>query len=357
MSIRRWGALTVLALAAAMLAEAGERHTIAYAYRKGVKSAYDVGLHVEVSTGIKQGGQSDEGSSETNIRLVMSYVPGEPGSGERQPLAVTFSDLEVDQDVKSPDGDFTVEIRGEDLKLTRGGTDVIDTKKRLRKELADTILREFAFVDQEGTVTVGRDGRVVEVTGPNEFRAFLSAQTGAGLFPLECPTGQYAPGESWTSKTRRVSKFRSLDISDNPISVTLTFRLESVEEVEGRRRARIEISSKIKEENLKAVARSGSGRGRDVEIESFRRETEGHVVFDLDRGEVIESELRTTLEVTMNLTVKNSPVKMTWKGSSTATTKLRPPEPEEPAPEAPAGEPAEAPAADGAPEPTTDAEP
>jgi hypothetical protein len=341
--LRTWMACPAAALAATAAAWAGERVAVEWKPMPGAKLSYSVAMDVDVKTTVRRGDEADEGTSCTKTGLVMALVPGEPGAEGRRPCKVTLSSLDVNQAVEGPDGKFTVGISGGELKLTRDGKVAVDTKAGVRKDLADAVLREFAFADKEGAVVVDASGRVADPSGPNEFVASLTGRTGEGLFPLEFPSGEYGVGESWESAGRRIERLRALDLSQSPVDVPVRYVLDAFEEREGRRLARVTFVSDVSREGLTARAAASGGAGESVRIARFARKATGRALFDCAKGEFVEGEVKTSLEATLELEVKGAPVEMTWKGDSTVTMKLLAATPTAPATPAAPAAPVEAP--------------
>jgi len=324
----------LLAVAAAGLmaeaARAGERYGLAYRHRPGERSTYDVFVDLKTQTSIARlpGGQTgeaekDASSAATVIRLVMDAVPDKVGAGQRQTIALTFSGAAVTQTLDGPAGEYTVEIRGEDVVVKKGDKVAIDTQKGKGVASAAAILRELAFLGKNGSLAVNDSGRVLEVSGPDEFKAFLNRDTGAGLFPLETPAEPIAVGESWKSSERVVQKLRSLDFSARPLDMTLTYSLLGVEEHRGRKCARISVKSELRREDQSATAATETVSGQSVTIKTLVRKAGGHVLFDLDRGEVVESSLSVKLDMDMEIKIDDKPVRAGMSGTAEVAMTLR----------------------------------
>jgi len=318
-----------IVLAIALFARAEEKYSLRFQYRDGEKSVYDMTVKLDVTTSAAQLSQRQESSSSTQLRLSMDVVD-RVQEGKKPSLGVTFRDLSVEQKLAGPAGDVSVTISGRDVVVKRGEGTIVDTKKGEGLQLASGLLREFGFLDTEGTVVLEPEGRIGAVTGSKEFEQFLAAETGSSLFVLETPPGPVGVGETWAAPERSVSRLRGLDLSANPVPVKTRFTLEGLEERPGGRLARIAVRSETAQKDLSATASSDALGSQPVTITSFERTATGVVLFDIARGELVESELDVKLSVKMEMSFDSpqSPggkekVETSLAGTARVTTKLR----------------------------------
>ena len=342
----------VAALVAASAVGAGESHELAYKFEEGRKSSYAIDIELHVATTAEQGGQKQESSARTKkLGLVMDVVEREAKEGARAlpELAVTFRDLVVEQELSGPTGDIALNIRGSEVVATRNGVPIVDTKNDKGTDLAGGLLAEFAFLGKEGTLTVRESGFVTKIDGPEAFRSFLSSDSGAGLWILETKPGAVAAGETWESEERRIKRFRGLDLSTNPLTVKVSYTLEEFSERDGRKVAKIKVRSDLlRERSLSATVTGEALKSTRVDIQRLERTAEGTVLFDVTEGRLIESDMKVTLVVEIEMRIKNEStkkdetVKTEVKGGGRAVMTLL--EPEEGAAEETSEEkPAEAP--------------
>jgi hypothetical protein len=330
-------AAAIAALAVATAVGAGESHVLAYKFTEGGKSTYALGITLDITTTAEQGGQKQVSTARTKkLDLAMDVVerPAKEGVRAAPELGVTFRDLVLEQELSGAAGDVTLEIEGGEVVARRSGSVIIDTKKGKNKELAAAILAEFAFVGKEGTLTVRESGRVTKVDGPDAFKAFLSAESGAGLWVLETKASSVAAGETWAAEERRIRSFRGLDVSTNPIKVNVSYTLEGFEEREGRKVAKIKVKSELaRGRNLTGNVTGEALKGARVDIRKLERTAEGTVLFDIDAGRLIESDIHVTLDVEVEMTIKDKRtkkdvvVKTKVEGTGRAVMKLQPPAP------------------------------
>ncbi|MHC5053440.1 MAG: hypothetical protein ACYTKD_01845 [Planctomycetota bacterium] len=338
---RRASAAATAATAALALASAvwaAESHEIAFKFTEGEKSSYGIDIQLDITTTAERGGQKQESSARTKkLALVMDVVERAAKEGVRASpeLAVTFRDLAVEQEISGAAGEITLEISGEDVVARRGGAVIVDTKEGKGKELAKALLAEFAFIGKEGTLTLRESGRVTKVDGPEAFRSFLAPDSGAGLWILETKPGAIAVGETWESEERRIRRFRGLDLSTNPLAVKVSYTLDGFSERDGRKVAKIKVKSDLlREKSLSATVTGEALRGARVDIRRLERKAEGTVLFDIDEGRLIESDVEVTLAVEVEMTVKNEltkrdeTMKTAVTGSGRAVMKLQPAAPE-----------------------------
>jgi len=343
---RRASAAVIAALVAASAVRAAESHEIAFKFTEGEKSSYGIDIELDITTTAERGGQKQESSARTKtLALVMDVVERAAKEGVRAApeLAVTFRDLVVEQELSGAAGEITLEISGEDVVAKRGGGTIVDTKKGTGKALAKALLAEFAFVGKEGTLTLLESGRVTKVDGPEAFKSFLAPDSGAGLWVLETKPGAVAVGETWESEERKIRRFRGLDLSTNPLTVKVSYTLDGFSERDGRKVAKIKVKSDfLREKSLSATVTGESLKDARVDIRRLERTAEGTVLFDIDEGRLIESDIKVTLAVEAEMTVKNErtkrdeTVKTKVTGTGHAVMKLQPaaPEVEEEKPEA-----------------------
>ncbi len=310
-----------LALAAGV--RAGEGVEIEFRFEDGAESSYDVSLDLDVTSTAELSGQKLSTSAKTVMKLVMETATR---AAENAPpeVALTFSGLEVDQTIEDLSGKIRVEIRGSDVKVEKGSRYVINTEKDLGKELAGTLLAEFAFVGQEGTLVMDPSGRVAEVRGPKGFTEFLAAASGPGLFVLESPEAAVEVGETWQGAPSEIRTLKGLDLSANPLAVQTSFTLEGVEEEGESRIARITVKSPLEESDISANVLDPAGEKTHVVIRKLTRSATGVVLFDLDRGLVAESDLDVTITVEMEIEREGEKARHEVTGTAKIATKLRP---------------------------------
>ena len=331
-------AMVLVALATVCAgASAGEALRLRHRFTEGARSTYALHVEFDLTTTAEQGERKQESSRETTLELVMEVVEHEPKAGSRAKptLGVTFRDLKVDQKLTGPAGDIDVAIDAGEVTVKRGGMVVIDTKKGKGKDLAKRLLKEFAFLGKEGTLTVEASGRVSAVAGPEEFKSFLAADTRAGVWVLETGTEPVKVTESWASAERKIERFRGLDLSDNPLTVRLHYTLKEVVEEGDRKIARIAVKSASATNVTKGISARVSNQSLSrvsVDIARFERTVEGTVEFDVDAGRVVRSELKIKLNVEVEMKVwdektkKDEVVKTKISGTATTRAELRPPE-------------------------------
>ncbi len=334
---RRAPAAAITALAIASAVGAAESHVLAYKFTEGEKSTYAIDIELDITTTAEQGGQKQVSTARTKkLGLAMDVVERAAKEGVRAApeLGVTFRDLVVEQELSGAAGDVTLEITGSEVVAKRDGSTIIDTKAGKNKELAAALLAEFAFVGKEGTLTVRESGRVTKVDGPDAFKAFLAADSGSGLWVLETKPSSVAPGETWAAEGRRIMKFRGLDLSTNPITVNVSYTLEAFAEQDGRKVAKIKVKSDLASRRDMTGNVTGEAlKDARVDIRKLERTAEGTVLFDIDEGRVIESDVSVTLAVEVEMTVKDKRtkkdevVKTKVEGSGRAVMKLQPPSP------------------------------
>jgi hypothetical protein len=310
--------------AAASAAGGAERHSLRYEYRDGEKSAYDVSVELELTTTASLGDQKEEASVRTTSFKMAMDVVDRVEEGKPPRLGVTFRDLKVDQEITGPEGEVTVEIRGRDIVVRKKGAEpIVDTKKGEGRTLAAGLLREFAFLGSEGILEVDPDtGRVTSVSGSAEFESFLSQKTGPGLFLLETPPESVAVGETWSSAPTLVDRLRGLDLRANPLSVSSSFTLASVEEELDRRTAEIAAKSDLTARDLSAKSESEALGNQDVTIQEVRREAEGSIIFDMAKGKVVRSDLTVTLSVSMEMDFEGEKVRTRTEATGRVRTSL-----------------------------------
>jgi len=337
-SARRAHVAAAAALVVASAAMAAESQEIAFKFRDGRKSSYAIDIELDVTTVAEQGGQKQESSARTKkLALVMTVVERAAAEGVRAApeLAVTFGDLVVDQQLSGASGNVTLSIRGNQVVAKRNGTVIVDTKRNKGKDFATALLAEFAFVDEEGTLTMLESGRVTKVDGPDAFTSFLSAESGTGLLVLETGQGPVAVGETWESAERTVKSFRGLDLSTNPLSLKTSYTLEEVAERDGRKVAKIKVGSSLARKRALSGTVTGEAlKDTRVEIRKLERTAEGTVLFDIDEGRLVESDIEVSLAVEVEMTLKNERpkkdeiVKTSVAGTGRAVMKLLPGAPE-----------------------------
>jgi len=335
---RRAMVAAVAALAMASAGRAVESSEIAFKFEEGRRSSYAIDIEIDLATTAERGGQKQESSARTKkLALAMDVTERAATEGVRASpeLAVTFRDLVVEQELSGVSGEITLDIRGEKVVAERDGIVIVDTEKGKGKELAGALLEQFAFIGKEGTLTLRASGRVTEVDGPDAFRSFLSPESGAGLFVLETKPGAIGVGETWKSEERRIRSFRGLDLSTNPLAFTVSYTLEEIAERDGRKVAKIKVASELaRKRGLTARATGEVLEAARVEIRKLERTAEGTVLFDIDEGRVVESDVAVTLAVEVEMTVKNErtkedeTVKTSVTGSGRAAMKLQPAPPE-----------------------------
>ncbi len=348
-SRRRFIGEAALAAAASLVlslgarAEPEERYDLRYRFEDGARSAYDLNVELEIATTAAQGGLELESSTKTTVGLVMDVVEHatKEGGEVRNTLGVTFRDLTLTQELSGPGGDHTVTVGDGEVVVKRYGTVLIDTKEGKGKDLAKGVLKEFAFLGEEGTLAIDANGRVGEVEGPPAFKSFIAADTGAGLWVLETKGERVRVGETWRSKERTIRGFRGLDLSANPLTVKLSYTLEEVTEREGRQVAKIAVKSGMRRADLSGMVSKEALRNARVTLPKLKRTIEGTILFDIERGRVIESDVKVTLEVDIEMKVKDKKTRgrpkpgeeeesdtMTMRVSASASvrTSLRPPE-------------------------------
>ncbi len=318
-------------------ARAGEARRLRYKFTEGARSTYALHVEYDLSTRAEQGERKQESSRNTKLDLVMEVVEHERKAGARAKptLGVTFRDLKVEQKLTGPAGDIDVAIESGEVTVKRRGMVVIDTKEGKGKDLAKRLLKEFAFLGKEGTLTVDSSGRVSAVDGPEEFKSFLAADTRAGVWVLETGTEPVRVGESWESAERKIERFRGLDLSKNPLTVRLRYTLTEVTEEGGRKIARIAVKSVSATNVTKDISANVSNQSLSrvpVDIARFERTVEGTVEFDVDAGRVVKSDLKIKLDVEVEMKVwnentrKEEVVKTKISGTATTRAELRPPE-------------------------------
>jgi len=318
-------------------ARAGEAHRLRHSFTEGARSTYALHVESDLSTKAEQGERKQESSRKTTLNLVMGVVEHEPKAGARAKptLGVTFRDLKVDQKLTGPAGDIDVAIESGEVTVKRGGMVVIDTKEGKGKDLAKRLLKEFAFLGKEGTLTIDSSGRVSGVAGPEQFKSFLAADTRAGVWVLETGAESVRAGESWESAERKIERFRGLDLSKNPLTVRLRYTLKEVAEKGGRKIATIAVKSASATDVTKGISASVSNQSLSrvpVDIARFERTVEGTVEFDVDAGRVVKSDLDIKLNVEVEMKVWNENkkedevVKTKISGTATTSAELRPPE-------------------------------
>jgi len=336
---RRAMIAAVAALAMASAGRAVESSEIAFKFEEGRRSSYAIDIEIDLATTAERDGQKQESAARTKkLALAMDVTERAATEGVRASpeLAVTFRDLVVEQELSGVSGKITLDIRGEKVVAERDGVVIVDTEKGKGKELAGALLEQFAFIGKEGTLTLRESGRVTEVKGPDAFRSFLSPESGAGLFVLETKPGAIGVGETWKSEERRIRSFRGLDLSTNPLAFTVSYTLEELAEQDGRKVAKIKVASELARKRGLTARITGEaldGEAR-VEIRKLERTAEGSVLFDIDEGRLVESDIKVTLAVEVEMTVKNErtkkdeTVKTSVTGSGRATMRLRPAPPE-----------------------------
>ncbi|MHC4250351.1 MAG: hypothetical protein ACYS9X_14580 [Planctomycetota bacterium] len=334
---RRASAAVIAALALASAVGAAESHVLAFKFTDGEKLTYGIDIELDITTTAERGSQKQESSARTKkLALVMDVVERAAKEGVRAApeLAVTFRDLVVEQELSGAAGEITLEISGSDVVARRGGAVMVDTKKGKGKELAKALLAEFAFIGKEGTLTLRESGRVTKVDGPEAFRSFLAPDSGAGLWVLETKLGAVAVGETWESEERRIRRFHGLDLSTNPLAVKVSYTLEEFSERDGRKVAKIKVRSDLlREKSLSATVTGEALKDARVDIRRLERKAEGTVLFDIDEGRLIESDMKVTLAVEAEMTVKNEltkrdeTVKTKVTGAGHSVMKLQPPAP------------------------------
>lgn len=341
-------AILLVAATTGTRARAEEAYELRYRFTEGATSTYALHVELDVSTSAKRGAEEQESSADTKLDLLMQVVEHEPKESTRAKptLAVTFRDLVVSQKLKGPEGDIAVTIRGEKVKVERGFSVVIDTEKGEGKDLAKGLLKEFAFLGKEGTLTVEPDGRVSAVDGPSEFRSFVApgsgaaggsgsggeALTGAGLWVLQTAGEPVRIGESWQSSGRKIERLRGLDLSENPLVVKLGYALKEVAEEGGRKIARVAVKSANLARDLSGKVSNESLTAAPVTIRTFERTVKGTVRFDVESGRLVESDLSVKLNVTVEMKVGDGEtdgeeiVKTTISGTARVQLKLQAPE-------------------------------
>ncbi len=327
----------VLAALATVGARAGEAHRLRHRFTEGARSTYALHVEYDLSTTAEQGERKQESSRDAKLDLVMEVVEHERKAGARAKptLGVTFRDLKVDQKLTGPAGDIDIAIESGEVTMKRGGMVVIDTKEGKGKDFAKRLLKEFAFLGKEGTLTVDSSGRVSAVDGPEELKSFLAADTRAGVWVLETGTEPVRAGESWESAERKIARLRGLDLSKNPLTARLRYTLTEVVEEGGRKIARIAVKSVSATNVTKGISARVSNQSLSrvpVDIVRFERTVEGTVEFDLDAGRVVRSDLKIKLDVEVEMKVwdettkKEEVVKTKISGTATTRAELRPPE-------------------------------
>jgi len=331
----------VAAVAALVMASAGravESSEIAFKFEEGRRSSYAIDIALDMATTAERGGQKQESSARTKkLALVMDVTERAAVEGVRAApeLAVSFRDLVVEQELSGVSGEIALDIRGEKVVAKRNGIVIVDTEKGKGRELAGAILEQFAFIGKDGTLTVLESGRVKKVDGPDAFASFLSPESGAGLFVLETGPGAVGVGETWKSEERRIKRFRGVDLSTNPLAFTVSYTLEELIERDGRKVAKIKVASELaRKRGLTARVTGEALEDARVEIRKLERTAEGTVLFDVDEGRLVESDIAVTLAVKVEMTVKNKrtkkdeTVKTSVTGSGRTVMRLQPAPPE-----------------------------
>lgn len=318
--------LRSIGLAAAGLlataAFAAENTELSFQYRDGEKSVYDLTISLDVTTSAMRQGRKEMSQTNTTMSLAMDVVD-HMAEGEAATLGVTFHDLKLDQKITAPAGSIEVGVDGADVTVKRGGSPVIDTKNKVGADLAVALLGQFAFLDKEGTITPDADGGIGSISGPDEFKRFMTADLKSGLFLLSMPTAPVAETETWETQ-RTISSLRGLDFSASPIAVKTAFTLKSVTEKEGKKIATIAVESNVVEtENLSAKGTGGAFDGQTILIPEVKRTATGIVLFDVTRGTVVESNLSVDLNVKIKVAVEGEDVETAFSGTGTVKSKLR----------------------------------
>ena len=315
--------VAVIMLVLSVTARAGESVEIKFGFEDGAKSRYDVSLDLDVTNTAEIEGQKVSNSTKTAMKLVLDLRVKETTANAPPELAAKFSGLEVNQTLTGPSGEIKVEIRDRDVKVEKDSRYVVNTEEDLGKDLASGLLAEFGFIGEEGTLVMDRRGHVLEVKGPRKFTAFLAASSGPGLFVLEAPEGAVAAGATWESGGAEIGRLKGLDFSANPLAVKTVFALEGVEEEDGRKIAKITVISTLEETGISARASTEAVKDRYVNIEELTRTAEGTVLFDLDRGVVVESDLDVTFSVKMKIKHEDEEVGHEMTGTARVRSELR----------------------------------
>jgi hypothetical protein len=238
-------------------------------------------------------------------------------------LKVTFRDLALTQDIKGPAGSIKLEVSGKKVKVTRDRTTVVDTEKKVGADLAPGLLKEFAFVGVEGTLTLDERGNVTSVAGPDDFKRFVAADAGPGLFVLETPTASLNVGESWKSTERSITSLRGIDLSGDPIEFQTTFTLKSVDTEGDARIALIAVKSELEmTDGISGKAKGGALGGKSILIPELKRKVTGTVRFDLEKGVAVATELSVELSVRIEVGSGEDKVSSTLDGDAKISLKL-----------------------------------
>lgn len=148
------------------------------------------------------------------------------------------------------------------------------------------------LAEAKWTTTYSKDGKLLEVKGLDQVQA--PGQLGLGKAELEAMTKQSSlfvpnkdvnPGDSWEAEMNL-----PMGAVGGDLSLVYTFKLEAIEQREGKAIAKVSISGKMKD-----ALEDGGETVLDVEA----KKVSGEMLFDLDLGQPIE--LRTAIELEMAL--------------------------------------------------------
>jgi hypothetical protein len=201
---------------------------------------------------------------------------------------------------------FRLEVDNDKTKLFRNGKLYADTESNLHLEIISAEQRALSVTNRPARILVKPNGIITgePLAGDRDlailrfFIAYMSERT--ALFGFQLPDNAVSPGEEWSEKKPMKTVGRITISKGSKLESVCRYRLEKIEEVEGRRLATVTLDAPLEVENISATMPGFDNMQRvekPIWIKKISRRLKGTLVHDLGRNAPVSATLKTETKV------------------------------------------------------------
>jgi len=270
--------------------QGGDSEIFKFQFRAGEPLYYQMIMDMDIGMDIKAPGQTIKMDMVIKMKWTIKLTP-QNIKGDLTLLNMETTNLEVDWDIRTPQGKVKATMRGDHIVSTMKGRTIIDTKKGIGLSQAKEMSKEMEPLKMKGQMEMFATGRHGKIIGDPKFVKFwtegLEGQVSFfGLFFSKDPV---AVGDSF-HEYLFLKKIGQLTLKEPGLQCKVLVSRQPDKNVSGRTVSAFKISAPFLQQNLTGSMKIGAQKMK-VDILEFKRDASGNAIFDNKKGTLIDSQL------------------------------------------------------------------
>ena len=282
--------LVLLAFQLTVPGQGGDAEIFKFKFKPGQPLYYRMTMDMDIGMDIKVAERSVKTDMVIKIKWTIKLTP-QNKTGDPTLLDMETTNLEVDWNIGTPQGQVKAAMRGDHVFSTLNGNTVIDTKKGIGLAQAKVMSKELEPLKMKGQIEMFTTGRHGKIIGDPKFVKFwtegLEGQVSFfGLFFTKDPV---AVGESF-HEYLFLKKIGQLTLQEPGLQCKVLVSRLPDKTIAGRTFSAFKISAPFLQQDLTGSIKVGAQKMK-VDILEFKRDAAGNALFDNKKGTLIDSQL------------------------------------------------------------------